>query len=261
MIDPNKATEKIQLFCLPYAGGNSFAYNKLREHLDAFIQPVPVELPSHGLLFNEPQLETLDQMTDYILDIIAKKVGATPWALFGHSMGGMLGFLVARRASERLMPPPLHLFVSARRPGSVEPPFYWTDLSREEFLARISKLGGIPQEVLANKELVELFEPILYRDVKALETHPNDNIAPVTCPITVLIGRDDDIPEDHAFLWRKETVAPVTVVTFPGGHFFAVERLNEIGRLISDTLSRNLTDAIEYRLAQITVMSDPGGSK
>ena len=111
----------------------------------------------------------------------------------------------------------------------------------------------IPDEVLANKELMEIFEPILYRDVKALETHPHTDIAPVTCPITVLIGRDDTIPEDQAWLWHRDTVAPVNVWSFPGGHFFAFERLDEIGRLLSETLADNLAEYNEYRRAQINM--------
>ena len=259
MTDIAPQQDKMLLFCLPYAGGNSFAYKNLGKYLDDIILPVALELPGHGLLFNEPQLDTLDRMTDYVLDTITEKVGSKPWALFGHSMGGMLAYLAARRAPERLLPPPLHLFISARRPGSVKPPFYWSDLSREEFLDRISRLGGIPKEVLANDELMELFEPILYRDVKALESHPHDDTAPVTCPITVLIGRDDDIPEDHARLWLRDTVAPVNVRSFPGGHFFAFERLDEIGRLISDTLTGNLADYHEYRRAQIHIARPDSG--
>jgi len=258
MTDNSIQAKKVIMICLPYAGGNSFAYQKLGKYLDDFIEPVAVELPGHGLLFNEPQLDTLDRMADYVFEEIAPKIRHTPWALFGHSMGGMLGFLVARRAPERLLPPPLHLFISARSPGSVKPQIKWSDLSRDEFLNRISKLGGIPNEVLANKELMELFEPILYRDVKALETHPHTHIAPVTCPITVLIGRDDDIPEEHAWLWHRDTVAPVNVMSFPGGHFFAFERLNEIGRLLSEALAGNLADYHEYRRAQIDM--EPSGS-
>ena len=255
MIDNPEQAKKILLICLPFAGGNSFAYQKLGKCLDDFIQPMAVELPGHGLLFNESQLDTLDDMTDYVLDMITEQVSRIPWALFGHSMGGMLGYLIARRAPERLLPPPLHLFISAHRPGSVKPPFYWTDLSRDEFLARISRLGGIPEEVLTNGELMELFEPIIYRDVKALETHPHDDTVPVTCPITVLIGRDDDIPEDHARLWHRETVSPISVRIFPGGHFFSFERVDEIGRLLSETLARNLADNLEFRHAQINVMA------
>ena len=252
-------TDEVTLVCLPYAGGNSFAYRKLGRHLDAFVKPLAVELPGHGLLFNEPQIDSLDRMADYVLDAIADKVRGEPWSLFGHSMGGMLGYLVARRAPERLLPPPLHLFISARRPGSVRPPFYWMDLTRDEFLERISRLGGIPKEVLDNRELMDIFEPILYRDVKALETHPHDDTAPVICPITVLIGADDDIPEDHARLWNRDTIAPVTVRVFTGGHFFAFERLEEVGRLISATLAASLSDYFEYRRAQINVIPSIDG--
>ena len=259
MIDIPTHDDKVYLFCLPYAGGNSFTYHNLKKHLDDFIHPVAVELPGHGHLFNEIQLDSLDKMADYVFGEIAEKVHHTQWALFGHSMGGMLGYLVARLAPERLCPPPLHLFISARRPASVEPPFYWTDFSREEFMNRISQLGGIPEEVLANRELMEIFEPILYRDVKALETHSHDDTAPVTCPITVLVGRDDDIPEKQAQLWLRDTIAPVSVRSFPGGHFFAFERLDEIGCLVSKSLAGNLADNREYRQALInTETSGPG---
>ncbi|MFA6471554.1 MAG: alpha/beta fold hydrolase [Candidatus Latescibacterota bacterium] len=261
MTDNLSDSGNVLLICLPYAGGNSFAYRNMGKTLDKFIQPLAIDLPGHGLLFNEPRLQTLDEMADFVLDTIEDKVYPARWAIFGHSMGGMLGYLVAQRSSRRLLPPPLHLFVSARRPGGVKPPFYWSDLSREEFLDRLTQIGGIPAEVRANEELMNLFEPILYNDVKALETHPHDDTSPVICPITVLIGRDDDIPEDHAYLWIKDTISPVNVLSFPGGHFFIFERMDEVGRLISDTLAKDIENHREYRRAQIDVMlPDSGGT-
>ena len=67
------------MICLPYAGGNSFIYQRLGKYLDDFIEPVAVELPGHGLLFNEPQLNTLDEMANYVLDKISSRVRNTPW--------------------------------------------------------------------------------------------------------------------------------------------------------------------------------------
>ncbi len=227
---------KIHLICLPFAGGTSFAYRTFSKHLCPDIAVRPVELPGHGSLFGKPQLQSLDAMTDFVFQQVKDIVASEPYAIFGHSMGGMLAYLLARNIRDRLLPPPLHLFISARRPGNVTPPFFWKDLSRDEFLDRISALGGIPQEVLANRELMEIFEPILYNDVKALETHVHDEIAPLLTPITVLLGEDDDIPVQDALRWCKETIGPVRVEVFPGGHFFAFERTGDLGQKIDGIL-------------------------
>jgi len=77
MTNNSTQAKKILMICLPYAGGNSFAYQNLGKYLDDFIEPVAVELPGHGLLFNEPQLDTLDRMADYVFDEIAQKIRGT----------------------------------------------------------------------------------------------------------------------------------------------------------------------------------------
>lgn len=238
--------EKILLICLPFAGGTSFAYRTFTKHVCKHIEILPVELPGHGSLFGRPQLDSMDAMTDYVFAQVEPRLKDGAYAIFGHSMGGMLAYLLARNIRDRLLPPPLHLFISARRPGTVPPPFYWTDLSRDAFLDRISALGGIPREVLANRELMEIFEPILYNDVKALETHVHDEIAPLLTPLTVFLGEEDDIPVEDALHWCRETIGPVNVEVFPGGHFFAFERTAELGEKIDAILDEQWRSQRDY---------------
>lgn len=229
-------SEALRLFCFPFAGGNSFAYRPFKENLAGEIEVVSVDLPGHGTLFGRTQLESLDEMADYIVAEIEPLLDAKPYAIFGHSMGGMLAFLVARKIMQTAHRQPLRLFISARRPGACLPLFYWTELSREEFLERISRLGGIPEEVMKNKELMDLFAPILYQDVKALETHKHDGVLPVFAPVTVMIGDDDDISLQQAALWSRDTVGSVQVKVFPGGHFFAFKRSGEVCEMIREQL-------------------------
>ncbi len=238
--------EPLQLICLPFAGGTSFAYRPFTDHLCDKITVVPIELPGHGSLFNKPQLTTMEEMTDCVFEQVESIVRNQPYAIFGHSMGGMLAYLLSRKIRDNLLPPPLHMFVSARRPGNVPPPFYWKDLSRDEFLERISTLGGIPKEVLACRELMDIFEPILFNDVKALESHVHDEFAPLLVPITVFLGEDDDIPVEDALHWCRETIGPVNVKVFPGGHFFAFERPEELAGEIDQILNRQWVDQKEY---------------
>lgn len=251
---------KIHLICLPFAGGTSFAYRTFGKHLCEDVVVRPVELPGHGSLFGKPQLQTLDAMTEFVFAQVRDIITSGPYAIFGHSMGGMLAYLLARKIRDERLPAPLHLFISARRPGTVTPPFFWTDLSRDAFLERISALGGIPKEVLANRELMEIFEPILYNDVKALETHVHDEIAPLLTPLTVFLGEDDDIPVEDALHWCRETIGPVRVEVFAGGHFFAFERAEELGQKIDSILDEQWRSRQAYVSAAARLFASTAGT-
>ena len=242
-------TEPITLICLPFAGGTSTAFRDFSGHSDPRIRVLPVDLPGHGTRFGEPLLETLGEMTDFVFDEVRGCIAPDAYAIFGHSMGGMLAYLLARRIRDELLPPPLHVFISARRSSHTEPPFYWKDLSRDQFLDRLGALGGIPQEVLRSRELMEIFEPILYNDIKALETHEHNEIAPLLSPITVFLGTDDDIPVEDALHWCRETIGPLRVEVFPGGHFFAFERAGELAGRIGRTLLETAEINRRYREA------------
>lgn len=247
--------EILTLICLPFAGGTSNAFRSFTAELGPGFRCIPVELPGHGSRFGQPLLNTLDEMTEFILNEVKKPIQAGPYAIFGHSMGGMLGYLLARRIRDHLLPPPLHLFISARRAGNITPPFYWKDLSREEFLERVGALGGIPKEILANRELMEIFEPILYNDIKALETHQHDEIAPLLVPITVFIGEEDDIPVEDALAWCRETIGTINVKLFPGGHFFAFERTRETAETIRRIIIESYQDTLAYRKAAMSTLN------
>jgi surfactin synthase thioesterase subunit len=245
----------LRLFCLPFAGGNSFAYRPFEKSLEGEIEVVALDLPGHGLRFGEPQLESLDEMANYLISEMRPLLDEKPYAIFGHSMGGMLAFLVTRRIHQLTCRQPLRIFISARRPGACLPLFYWTELSREEFLERISRLGGIPDEVMKNKELMALFEPVLYQDVKALETHEHDGVLPVFSPVTVMIGDDDDISPQQAALWSRDTVGAVQIEIFPGGHFFAFRRSDEVCAKIKEQLFKQHSEDESYHKAVKRVLA------
>ena len=85
-----------------------------------------------------------------------------PFAFFGHSIGALLAFETARAlrsAGGRL---PSHLFCSAcHAPENVKPREPDHDLPHEKFIERIRRLGGIPEPILREPELMGLFIPIL----------------------------------------------------------------------------------------------------
>ncbi len=234
------ATPKITLFCLPFSGGNTYSYRKFEEHKAEFVHVVAIDLPGHGKRFGQPLLTNIYDMADDVYLQIQNKLNE-PYAIYGHSLGAILGYLVSHKIACSTFPMPLHLFVSGRQGPAI--PSKTKDmhlLPRDEFIDRLSEYGGIPKEVEAEKDLMYLFVPIIRADFKAISEYRHENVYPLDVPITVMIGLNEDITYEEALEWQEETSLPLSVNQFPGNHFFIFDNLPKIGRIISQTLKRVL---------------------
>jgi len=228
-----------RLFLFPFAGGSSQA---LRRFAAGFTLPVKVEFldyPGHGRRFGESLLHSTQAMADDALARMREAIAANrePYALFGHSLGAQVAFLVARRIQREGLPSPERLFVSARRaPSLLEDKRLWSSYSDAELTGTIRDLGGTPPEVLESPELLELFLPILRADISALENGNPESPGGLAIPITVLRGRDDDVSAEGALAWSRETSAGCDQFVFPGGHFFVLDHSAMVAERISDCL-------------------------
>lgn len=231
---------EIRLFCLPFAGGSAYAYNPFREHLPERIELVPIELPGHGRRMREPLLSTLPEMIEEVLGQLRRHGLDTPYAIYAHSMGGLLSYLLARRILADGLPAPRRLIIS----GCSAPPLIPKEskkshLPKPRFVEMLEELGGCPPEILANAELLDLFEPVLRADFKAVESYVYQALPPLDLPFTLLYGdRDAEAGRATISPWQNETTRPIALHEFSGDHFFIFEHLPEIGRIIAEALFR-----------------------
>ncbi len=83
------------------------------------------------------------------------------------------------------------------------------------------RFGGLPEEVLASRDLLDLLMPRLRADLAVTGTYAYADSPPLVCPITAFGGLDDDVVSCEAMEgWRDHTVAAFHFNRFPGGHFF-----------------------------------------
>lgn len=212
---------RLRLLCLPFAGGASSLYRAWPRALPS-IEVWPVELPGRGVRTSEPLvtrmaalLEDLGAAIDPLTDL--------PLALFGHSMGARIAFELARRLGDRVV----HLFVSGSQPPDVPPRYGGQDvrpteqLSDDALMQRIGRLGGTPDAILAEPELMQRALPIVRADMIMLEAYRAAPDARVACPLTVICGRQDPIaPPAVAAGWQPRTTAAWRMVELDAPHFF-----------------------------------------
>lgn len=230
------SSKKIKLYCFPFAGGSAYSYNTMAPHLADQIELVPVELPGHGPRFQEPLLDSLEAMAADARKQISDH-GEGEFGYFGHSLGASIAFLMAKADAENGGPLPLQLIVSGRPAPSI--PFRHTDwhtLPSAQFWQNIRNLGGVPDEILENDDLRGMFEPILRSDFKAAVNFQTDKPSQLDVPITMIYGVDDELEEEDVKKWEEETVHPLSVFKFPGNHFYFLDRLPEVGEIISRKL-------------------------
>jgi surfactin synthase thioesterase subunit len=214
----------VRLVLLPFAGGSSYSYRGLISRLPGWIEPTTPELPGRGTRFREPLATQMEALAENLLERLRLQLQAAPrWSVFGHSMGALLAYELARRARDNRLPEPGCLIASGRRPPQLSGNERLHDLPRPQLLVRLHQLGGLPPEAEQHPELMDLMLPILRADLCADEGYRFGDWPPLGCAITVLRGSGDDVTPEAAARWGDLTTGPCKVEDLPGGHFFIQE--------------------------------------
>jgi medium-chain acyl-[acyl-carrier-protein] hydrolase len=229
---------QLRLFCFPYAGGGASIYRLWPRELPGGVEVCAVQLPGRESRWREEPFRRVEPLADATTEALLGRL-ERPFAFFGHSMGAILAFEVARRLGRRGLRGPRHLVVSGRSAPRVEiddPPI--RDLPREEFIDAVRRYSGTPEEVLQNRELMELVEPLLRADFSVSETYEySPDPEPLAVPLTVFGGlRDEEVPPEDLEAWRLETRGPYRKYLIDGGHFFLNDQREEVLRIVAREL-------------------------
>jgi medium-chain acyl-[acyl-carrier-protein] hydrolase len=227
---------RLRLICLPPAGGGASRYRNWAAHLPTDVEVVSVQLPGRENRFNERPIESMDQLVGPLIDGLAGYLVA-PFALFGHSMGAMIAFELIRQLRSRGVRP-VHLFVSGcRAPDLPSRSPDWHTLPDPEFIAAIEELGGIPPELLAERQFLDAMLPTLRSDCALTETYAFRSEAMLSCPVSAFGGlRDKEVPPEDVRAWSRHTTGPFRVHLLPGDHFFVNSARADLLRLVVSEL-------------------------
>ena len=240
----SSAVAMMRLHCFPYAGAGCAMFSHWSSYLPTQIEVRPARLPGReGLLAAQPEAN-LVRLSESLFASMETS-GVQQIALFGHSMGALLAFEVARRMREAGLQP-TYLFVSACRaaqlPTSGQP---LHGLSDREFLMELERrYGRVAGPSADNEELVQLMLPTLRADLTSVESYQYVKQAPLNCPIMAMGGNEDGwMSAAELNAWRAQTTGPFSLRMFSGGHFFLRDQTEQVVQ----TMGRKLRVYLDAR--------------
>ncbi|MBC2879678.1 MULTISPECIES: thioesterase II family protein [Streptomyces] len=216
-----------RLVCFPYAGGSASYFHGVSAALSPALDVLAVQYPGRQDHRAVPPLRSVEELADRAAEELL------PWCdrpvtLFGHSMGAMVAYEVARRLTDKGAAP-LSVVVSGRRAP--------TTVRREDvhlrdddgIVAEMERLGGSDLRMFHDPELRALFLPVIRADYEAVETYRHRPGPPLPCPVLALLGDGDPMATvEETEAWAGLTSAAFALRTFPGGHFYLNSRAPEV---------------------------------
>jgi surfactin synthase thioesterase subunit len=213
----------LRLFFFHHAGGSHLVYRDWARHFPTDWEICLLEAPGHGRLLRHPLCGTVDELARWAADVVEPLLDR-PFGIFGHSLGGMAAYDLARLLQARGGPRPRWLGVSAVRPPDAGPEHVVrrSHLPDPALRQALAEMGGSPPELLEDPQTWALFEKLFRTDFKAAETwRPRLDLPPLQVPTAVYGGNDDpSVGPGLLSGWQRWTTHWLGLRVFPGRHFY-----------------------------------------
>jgi medium-chain acyl-[acyl-carrier-protein] hydrolase len=213
---------RLRLFCFPYAGSGATVFRAWPQALPDEIECCAVQPPGRESRLAEPACRSVSALAERAAEGLLPYLDR-PFALFGHSLGALVCFELARLLRHEHGLLPAHLFVSAcRAPQRPDPHPALHGLPDARFVEEVQRrYDAIPVAVAGHAELLELLLPTIKADFEAFETYRYASAAPLECPVSSFGGAADPwATREELADWREQTESFFRMKLYPGGHFY-----------------------------------------
>ncbi|NKB16719.1 MAG: alpha/beta fold hydrolase [Sphingomonadales bacterium] len=180
-------------------------------------------------------IDDMSLFLDHVLPEIEAATADLPVILFGHSVGAVVAFEVARRLEAVGRTTVMHVIVSGHaEPSVAHGARSMSHLPDDQLLAEVAALGLLREDMLDANGVAEVILPPIRADFALAEGyHPAPEVQ-IAAPLTALGGVDDPIVDATQLgAWATRTAARCKVHTIPGGHFFTQSARAEVLAIIA----------------------------
>lgn len=230
----NNPDATIRLFCFHHSGGGASLYRPWIDYLSPNIELIAIQLPGREDRFTEPFCNNLKDITTILSEEFAIYKDK-PFFVFGHSLGALISFELIKSIQKLYSLNPYHVIISATKAPHL--PFrmkYLSQLDDHALKEELRIYDGIDELILNNKELLELFLPIIKSDFSIYENYNCLESIPIPCDILALSGdHDQTVTEEEILAWSRYTTGKFEHISFPGKHFYIKDHQKTILEIIN----------------------------
>jgi surfactin synthase thioesterase subunit len=228
------------LLCFHHAGAGVSAYARWQERLGPAAEVMPVLLPGRDARFREPRITERAALLAE-LETVAALTEGRPYALYGHSLGGLVAhsFAAARQAAGA---PPFAVVIGAVLPPQLRSTLaHSAELPDASLLRLLVRHGVLPPSAADEEDAGGLFRrrvlPCLRDDLRLARDLTGHAGPPLRMPVLALAGRDDPVaPPAGVAQWERYAVGGFRLRLVDGGHLFVRDKA--LPRLLGEELER-----------------------
>lgn len=209
------------LVLFPHAGAGAATYWGLAQDLRGVARPLIVRLPGRESRAQEPRFTDIRPLMRALAPALRPHLVGT-YVFYGHSMGALIAFEMARLFTLAYNMPPRHLIVS----GMEAPQDCLTGHARhrlgdDELWRLVGEMGGMPPEIIADESMRQMLLPSLRADFELTDTYTFRPMPLLSCPVSAYAGEQDpELPPAAMAGWGANTTGDFVHTTMPGDHFF-----------------------------------------
>ncbi|MGY3804910.1 thioesterase II family protein [Pigmentibacter ruber] len=234
---------EVKLIINHHAGGNAAFYFKFTEHFPKNWEIYFIDLPLRSYHSHSSYLKERTDLYHFFSNFLDNfETGNI--AIFGHSLGGHISFELAYYLEEINNINIKWLGISSKNPPNplknTNPLYTYND---EELINWLRKVNGTPNELLENREILNLFLPSLRHD---LELYHNLNSSfelknKIEAPISIFYGKKDTAIEEQLINnWKNFTNNSCNIFDFNGDHFYFNDNIDVFSNTMISEIKKNL---------------------
>lgn len=242
-----------QLICFPFVGGHWAVFKEMAELLKTDMEILAINPP--GRMGDKSNLlDNVNDMSDLYLDALKDKFKENTIFL-GYSLGSIVSYDLLKKMQNTTtkIVNKLHIVSASLPPHLIHISRKITQLPDQEFIGWLNMLGGIPKMLMDDKELLDLFTPVLKADYRAFEGYSSE-IEKLNIDAHSIAGKDDFFSSPEKLEEWNHYYNKCENKVVDGGHMFMRDNTREYANVIDEICEqffskiKSQTKTMEYNI-------------
>ncbi|MDC0744932.1 non-ribosomal peptide synthetase [Polyangium mundeleinium] len=211
--------ERPRLYALPPAGAGTSAFRPWASKLHD-VEVWALALPGREIHAAQSPITRFGEVITHLEEEILQEPRRR-FVLYGHSLGALIAFELARRLEHTHGMVPDMLIVGACRAPQLDNPLHFHASSSNEEILHFAARIDPSSSWTADADVVAGVIPALRADLLLFSDYRYREAQPLSCPLTAWGGEEDIwVERPHLMPWAHLSRGAFQHHTWPGGHLF-----------------------------------------